>query len=143
MSLFSATFGDVEGEFPSTESNPFGGSNGVGPTQEQVESWMIRGGAVLESVVKARGVSDLGDLSAADQHALSGAVIAFATAKALEKMRRYEQSSEYMRQYREVLELWRNRPMDIESATVKSTTYSSPRNNERAESRFLDGRKKW
>ena len=142
MSIFSATFGEVEGEFPSTDSNPFGGSNGVGPTQAQVEAWMIRGGSVLESIVRARGFTELSDLSEADVHALSGAVVAFATAKALEKMRRYDQSAEYMRQYREVLDLWRNRPMDIESGTLKSTTYSSPRSNQK-ESRFLDGFSKW
>lgn len=144
MSVFGATFGQVESEFPSPETNPFSGLNGVGPNQAQVEGWMIRGGAVLESVVRARGIDDLLDLSEADQHALAGAVIAYATAKALEKMRRYEQAGEYMRQYREVLDLWRNRPMDIESATVKSTIYRSKNSESLPSNRYLDDRgSKW
>lgn len=143
MSVFGATLGEVEGDFPSTEQNPFGGSGGVGPTVADVERWMLRGGATLESVVRARGITELSDLSEADEHALRGAVIAYATAKALMVMRRFDQSAEYMREYRDVLNSWRDRPMDLESATLKSTTYTSPRVKNQTPSRFLDGTSKW
>lgn len=143
MSLFGATFGQVEEDFPAPESNPFGGDGSPGPTQTHVEKWMVRGGAMLESVVRARGSSP-DEVSEADLETLAGAVVAYATAKALFKMRRWEQGREYMSEFNRVLEFWRDRPMDLESGTVTSTIYRSPNSTTRPPNRWLDDRgSKW
>lgn len=123
---FGKTFSDVETDFPDASPAPFGDDGAHGVTRNAVTAWLERGAGQLSSVVRSKlEIEDLLTLDASDTATLGGACVSYAVARALFKLRRFDEGKVFYDDYKSVLEQWEKRPSGTVSGGNSNGAYST------------------
>jgi len=123
---FGTTIVDVEADFPDANPEPFGQSGAHGVTRSAVTAWLERGAGQLSSIVRAKlSIDDLAALDASDTSTLGGACVSYAVARALFKLRRFDEGKVYMDDFQSVKAQWEDRAAGMVSTAETNQVFST------------------